>query len=89
MKRARSNPKEVMEADLFVAGGGMFFILMGGLLSVTGFHLRTQNIQDDAPNPVLGEVIVAIGLVIVALGLLMAAVNAVVWLTGRLRRRTG
>ena len=71
-----------------MAGGGIFLVLMGGLISVAGFHPAVQNIQDNAPNPVLGDVIAAIGLVIVALGFLMAVVNVVVWLTGRRQQGT-
>jgi uncharacterized membrane protein YidH (DUF202 family) len=86
--RVRANPKYAMEQDLGIAAGGVFIILMGGLLSVTGFHDRTQPIQNNAPNPALGNVIGIIGVVVIAAGMVLSLVNLVVWLTGRRRQRS-
>jgi len=83
--RVKSNPKAAFEADLFVAGGGLFFILMGGMISVTGFGSKTNN--NSSPDPALGNILAGIGALFVLLGLLMTLTNGFVWIKARLKAR--
>jgi hypothetical protein len=81
--RVRADPKTAMEADLVIAVVGVITIVVGGLVAVAGVHNRTSN--DNAGNPILGNIIAAIGVLAILLGLILAIANVVVWLTGRSR----
>jgi len=83
--RVKSDPKAAFEADLFVAGGGLFLILMGGMISVTGFGSKASN--NSSPDPALGNVLARIGVPFILLGLLMALTNSIVWIKARLKAR--
>jgi hypothetical protein len=72
-----------MEADLFIAGAGAFIIVMGGLVAVAGVHRAWTT--SNAPNPALGNVIVAAGALVILLGVALAMANVVVWMAGRRR----
>jgi hypothetical protein len=81
--RVRADPKTAMEADLVIAVGGVITIVVGGLVAVAGVHNRGSN--DNAGNPVLGNIIAAVGVLVILLGVVLAIANAVIWATGRQR----
>jgi hypothetical protein len=83
--RVRADPKTSMEADLVIAVGGVITIVVGGLVAVAGVHSRAST--DNAGNPVLGNIIAAVGVLVILLGVILAMVNAVIWATGRRRGR--
>jgi hypothetical protein len=72
-----------MEADLILVAAGVFIIVMGGLVAVAGIHRKWST--DNASNPVLGNIMAAVGLLVAVMGLILGIVNLVVWLTGRRR----
>jgi hypothetical protein len=82
----RKPTKEAFEMDLSIAGGGLFVIIVGGIVSVGGLHERTSN--NSNPSPVLGTIIVIGGLAIVVFGLVLAIANLIVW-TARRRSDKG
>jgi hypothetical protein len=84
----RSNPKQAMEADLGVAGAGLAIFVFGGVVAVAGYHPKWQNIHSNAPAPLLGNIIAGVGLVIGAVGLVLLVVSLVVWIGGKVRRRS-
>jgi hypothetical protein len=79
----RKPTKEAFEVDLSIAGGGLFVMIFGGIVSVGGLHARASN--NTNPSPVLGTIIVIGGLAIVVFGLVLATANLIVWTA---RRRT-
>jgi len=87
MAKARNDPKGAMEEDLVVAVFGLVVIVCGGLVAVAGVHPKWQNIHDNSPAPLLGNIIAGFGLLIVAVGVVFLLVNVVIWITSRLRRR--
>jgi hypothetical protein len=74
-----------MEGDLIIAAVGLVIIAMGGLIAVAGVHYRVQSIHDNAPAPVAGNIIAAVGALMFLLGLVLAATNMVIWMPGRHR----
>jgi hypothetical protein len=87
MAKARDDPKEAMEGDLVVAVVGVIVIVCGGLVAVAGAHPKWQNIHDNSPAPLLGNIIAAFGLLIVAVGVILLLINLVIWISSRFRRR--
>jgi hypothetical protein len=87
--KARNEPKETMEADLVVAAVGLIIIASGGLVAVAGVHPRWQSIHNNSPAPLLGNIIAGFGLLIVAVGVILLLVNIVIWISSRMRRRSG
>jgi hypothetical protein len=85
--KVRTNPKEAMEADLGVAGVGLFIFVMGGLVAVAGVHPRWQNVHNSSPAPLLGNVIAGFGLLVAGVGLVLLVVSVVVWMGGRRRQK--
>lgn len=83
MTRVRADPKGAMETDLILAGVGVFIIVMGGLVAVAGVHRAWTT--DNSANPVLGNIMTAVGLLVVVIGLVLGIANLVIWLTGRRR----
>jgi uncharacterized membrane protein YidH (DUF202 family) len=88
MAKARNDPKGSMEEDLVVAVIGFVIIVMGGLVAAAGFHPRVQNIHDNSPAPLVGNIVAGIGLLVVAVGVILLMVNVVIWISGRLRSRS-
>jgi hypothetical protein len=84
----RSNPKQAMEADLGVAGAGLAIFVFGGAVAVAGFHPRWQNIHDNSPAPLLGNIIAGFGLLVAGVGMVLLMVSLVVWVGGRGRRKS-
>jgi hypothetical protein len=81
----RNNPKKAMEADLGVAVAGLGIFVVGGVLAVAGFHPGWQNIHDNSPAPLLGNIVAVFGLLVAAMGLVLLVVSLVVWMAGRHR----
>lgn len=81
VKGVRSDPKGAMEADLVVLVVGVIGIVVGGLVTVAGVHSRQST--DNAGNPVLGGMVVALGLLVVLVSLILGAANLVIWVSGR------
>jgi hypothetical protein len=85
--KVRTNPKEAMEADLGVAGAGLFIFILGGLLAVAGYHPGWQNVHNSSPAPLVGNVIAGIGLLVGAVGVLLLVVSVVVLMGGWRRQK--
>ena len=83
MNGVRSDPKGAMEADLVFLVAGVIGIVLGGLVTVAGVHTRQSN--NNAGNPVLGNIIAALGLLVVVVSVILGIANLVIWLTGRRR----
>jgi hypothetical protein len=83
VKGVRSDPKGAMEADLVFLVVGVIGIVLGGLVTVAGVHTRQST--DNAGNPVLGNIMAALGLLVVVVSVILGVVNLVIWLTGRRR----
>ncbi len=81
----RNNPKKAMEADLGVAVAGLGIFVVGGVVAVAGFHPWWQNIHDNSPTPLLGNIVAVFGLLVAAAGLVLLVISLVIWLTGRHR----
>ncbi len=77
-----------MEEDLVVATFGLIVIVCGGLVAVAGVHPKWQDIHDNSPAPLLGNIVAGFGLLIVVVGVILLLVNIVIWISGRLRRRS-
>lgn len=81
--RVRADPKGAMEADLILSVVGLVIIVMGGLVAVAGVHRKWST--DNAGNPVLGNIVAAVGALVILFGVLLAIANVVIWMTGRRR----
>jgi hypothetical protein len=81
----RKPTKEALEVDLSIAGGGLFVMIFGGIVSVGGLHAKTSN--NSTPSPLLGTIIVIGGLAIVIFGLVLAVANLIVWTAVGVRTR--
>jgi hypothetical protein len=72
-----------MEADLVFLVAGVIGIVLGGLVAVAGVHTRESS--NNAGNPILGNIIAALGLLVVVVSVTLGIVNLVIWATGRRR----
>jgi len=75
-----------MEQDLGVAAGGLAIFVFGGLVAVAGYHPYWQNIHNNAPAPLFGNIVAGLGLLVAGVGIVLLVVSLVVWMGGRRRR---
>ena len=77
------NVKGALTVDSMAIVGGLFFMCMGGLIAVAGVH--NPGSTDNAGNPALGSVFVALGLLGILAGLLLGILSISFWLADYVR----
>jgi hypothetical protein len=85
MRAARKDPKRLLERDLVLAAVGLFFVILGSVITAGGVEGRGP--YSSAAEPGIGNVVVWIGLAIVATGLILAVGNVLMYSSARRRAR--
>lgn len=85
VRTARKDPRRVLERDLILAAIGLFFVILGSVITTGGVEGRGP--YPSAPEPLIGNVVVWIGVAIVVVGLGLAVMNVLLFRSARRRNR--
>lgn len=84
LRTARKQPKRILERDLLVAVVGLFFVILGSVITTGGVEGRGP--YPSAPEPGIGNVIVWIGAILATVGVVLAIANVLIYSSKRRRK---